>query len=65
MPDYVAQACGGDVRKAMNAVELLYEAASVQDGALTLTLSDARQVSQRSAMRYDRGETPCTTWPPP
>lgn len=55
VPDYVAQACGGDVRKAMNAVELLYEAASVQDGALTLTLSDARQVSQRSAMRYDRG----------
>ena len=55
VPDYVAQACGGDVRKAMNAVELLYEAASVRDGALTLTLSDARQVSQRSAMRYDRG----------
>ena len=55
VPEYIAQACGGDVRKAMNAVELLCEAASLQDGTLRLTLSDARQVSQRSAMRYDRG----------
>ena len=51
VPEYIAQACGGDVRKAMNAVELLCEAASLQDGTLRLTLSDARQVSQRSAMR--------------
>ncbi len=55
VPDYIAHACGGDVRKAMNAVELLYEAAPVQEGKLLLTLSDAQQVSQRSAMRYDRG----------
>ena len=55
VPDYIAHACGGDVRKAMNAVELLYEAAPVREGKLLLTLSDAQQVSQRSAMRYDRG----------
>ena len=54
VPDYIAHACGGDVRKAMNAVELLYEAAQVEDGALVLTVSDAQQVAQRSAMRYDR-----------
>ena len=55
MPDYIAHACGGDVRKAMNAVELLYEAAPAEDGRLVLTVDDAEQVSQRSAMRYDRG----------
>ena len=55
VPDYIAHACGGDVRKAMNAVELLYEAAKVEDGALVLTVSDAQQVAQRSAMRYDKG----------
>ena len=55
VPDHVAHACGGDVRKAMNAVELLYETARTENGGLLMTLSDARQVSQRSAMRYDRG----------
>ena len=55
VPDYIAHACGGDVRKAMNAVELLYETARTENGELLMTLSDARQVSQRSAMRYDRG----------
>ncbi len=55
LPDYIAQACGGDVRKAMNAVELLSQAAQPEGGALLLTLADAEQVSQRSAMRYDKG----------
>ena len=55
VPDYIAHACGGDVRKAMNAVELLYETAEAREGGLVISLSDARQVSQRSAMRYDRG----------
>ncbi|MBR5472089.1 MAG: replication-associated recombination protein A [Oscillibacter sp.] len=54
VPLQIATACGGDVRKAINAVELLYEAAEVKKGALHLTLEDARQVAQRSAMRYDR-----------
>ena len=51
---YIAQACGGDIRKAMNAVELLFSASPRKDGAVTLTLSDAKQITQRSAMRYDR-----------
>jgi len=55
VPDYIAHACGGDVRKAMNAVELLYEAAAPRRGELLLTVSDAQQVAQRSAMRYDKG----------
>ena len=51
---YVAQACGGDIRKAMNAVELLFSASGRKDGEVALTLADAKQITQRSAMRYDR-----------
>ena len=54
VPLQIAAACGGDVRKAINAVELLYQAAPVKNGELFLTREDASQVSQRSAMRYDR-----------
>ncbi len=50
----VASACGGDVRKAMNAVELLLNAAKREQGKLLVTLEDAKAVAQRSAMRYDR-----------
>ena len=55
VPLHVATACGGDVRKAVNAVELLCQAAVPKSGELCLTLDDAAQVSQRSAMRYDKG----------
>ena len=54
VPLQIATACGGDVRKAINAVELLCQAARPADGELVLTMADAEQVSQRSAMRYDR-----------
>ena len=54
VPLRIATACGGDVRKAINAVELLCQAAEVRKGALRLTVEDTLQVSQRSAMRYDR-----------
>ena len=47
----ISQACGGDVRKAINAVELLFAASARQD---TVTLEDAVLISQKSAMRYDR-----------
>ncbi len=47
----IAASCGGDVRKAVNAVELLFSAAAGRD---TLTLDDARAITQRSSMRYDR-----------
>ena len=55
LPRQIALSCGGDVRKAVNAVELLAQAAVPRDGALILTKADAEQVSQRSAMRYDKG----------
>ena len=47
----IAQACGGDVRKAINAVELLFSASA---GRNMITLEDALLISQKSAMRYDR-----------
>ncbi|NLM84001.1 MAG: replication-associated recombination protein A [Clostridiales bacterium] len=51
--EHISAACGGDVRKAINAVELLFAASASSDG-VTLRLEDARALSQRSAMRYDR-----------
>ena len=52
--EHLAAACGGDVRKAINAVELLFSSAKPVEGTVKLTLEDALMVAQRSAMRYDR-----------
>ena len=53
--DYIASACGGDARKSINTVELLYSTALPgPDGALRFTMADARAVTQRSSMHYDR-----------
>lgn len=49
--ELIARGCGGDVRKALNAVELLALACG-EDGKITA--GNARDVVQRSAMRYDR-----------
>ena len=50
----LASASGGDVRKALNAVELLVNAARVTKTGLLISMEDAKIVAQRSAMRYDR-----------
>lgn len=52
--EYIAGACGGDIRKAMNAVEVLFSAGQPKGNTLTLTLNDAKAVTQKSAMRADR-----------
>ena len=52
--EYIAQCCGGDLRKAMNAVEVLFSAGIPEGGNLPLTLADAKAVTQKSAMRADR-----------
>ncbi len=46
--------CGGDIRKGMNAVELLCTGAQGKEGKLHITLADCKLVGQGSAMRYDR-----------
>ena len=51
---YVARSCGGDVRKALNAVEALFAAHGSDLETVKLTLEEAGTLAQRSAMRYDR-----------
>lgn len=53
---HIATACGGDVRKSLNAVELCVLAAKKpQEGEeRQITLNSARSLTQKSAMRYDR-----------
>lgn len=50
----IANGCGGDVRKAMNSVENCVLATPVIDGKKTITLDIAGELTQKSAMRYDR-----------
>ncbi len=52
--EYIAGSCGGDIRKAMNAIEVLFSAGIPDNGKLVLTLSDAKAVTQKSALRADR-----------
>jgi len=52
--EYIAGACGGDLRKAMNAIEVLFSAGQVQGDILPLTMADAKAVTQKSALRADR-----------
>ena len=49
--DRISTACGGDVRKAINSVELLFSATA--DGQ-QITLADASAITQKSALRYDK-----------
>ncbi len=52
--EHLAWACGGDIRKAMNGLELLLNAGKREQGKILVTIEDAETVAQRSAMRYDR-----------
>ncbi len=51
---HIARSCGGDVRKALNAVELCVLAGERDEDGITVTMDTANQLAQRSAMRYDR-----------
>ena len=52
--EYIAGACGGDLRKAMNAVEVLFSAGKAHGDVLHISLADAKAVTQKSALRADR-----------
>ena len=52
--EYIAGACGGDLRKAMNAVEVMFSAGQPEGNKLHLTLADAKVITQKSALRADR-----------
>lgn len=51
---YIAKGSGGDVRKALNTVELSALAAEPQESGSLVTLETAVSLTQRSNMRYDR-----------
>ncbi len=54
---HIAASCGGDVRKAVNTVELL-TVCKVGQEKISVTLEDAKALSQKSNMKYDRdGDT--------
>ncbi len=56
LPQYISQASGGDVRKALNSVELCVLSAPFDDeGRRLINLENAKMLTQRSAMRYDKG----------
>jgi len=54
--DYIAKTAGGDVRKALNAIDLLSAATKVEEGVKTVTIDAVKQVTSRSASRYDRAD---------
>ena len=51
---YISFACGGDVRKAMNAAELCVLSSKPVNGKIEITEETARQLTQRSSMKYDK-----------
>ena len=51
---HIATASAGDVRKALNSVELCVLSANTEDGKRLITLENAKGLTQKSAMRYDR-----------
>ena len=52
--EHIAQGCGGDVRKSLNTVELCILSADSDGQVLTVSLENAKQLTQRSNMKYDR-----------
>jgi len=52
---HISQMCGGDVRKALNAVEVsVYSTLPDQNGVINVTLEVAEQASQKKALTYDK-----------
>lgn len=50
----IASGCGGDVRKALNALELSAIASDTVDGVKKITVDTVNQLVQKSSMRYDK-----------
>lgn len=50
----ISVGCGGDVRKAMNTLELSAIASDRVDGVISIKLETVEQLVQKSSMRYDK-----------
>lgn len=51
---HIAVSCGGDVRKAVNTVELAALAGDVTPNSIKITMDSVKLLAQRSNMKYDR-----------
>ena len=52
--DIISSGCGGDVRKAMNTVELCVYSGKKEDDVIIVSENDAIELTQKSNMRYDK-----------
>ncbi|MFU0833059.1 MAG: AAA domain-containing protein [Oscillospiraceae bacterium] len=52
--DVISSACGGDVRKAINSVELCVISGEERDGICHISEQLARELTQKSALKYDK-----------
>ena len=52
---HIASSCGGDVRKAMNTVELCFLASTPNENRMvSIPLALAKELTQKSSLRYDK-----------
>lgn len=52
--DRISAGCGGDVRKAINTVELCAMSSRAENGVKKITLDTVELLTQKSSMKYDR-----------
>lgn len=52
--EHIAEACGGDVRKALNFTELSVLSAGLRDNKKTVTLESLKSLTQKNTFRYDK-----------
>lgn len=51
---YLSTICGGDCRKAINSLEIMMNIVNHYNQTYFFTMNEAKQIGQRSAMRYDK-----------
>ncbi len=52
--EHIADACGGDVRKALNFTELSVLSAGLRDNKKAVTLESLKSLTQKNTFRYDK-----------
>ena len=52
--EHIASACGGDVRKSLNFVELAFLSANVSNGKKKITLKSIENLTAKNSFRYDK-----------
>lgn len=52
--EYISRACGGDVRKSLNSLELAFLSADSKDGKKIITIESVTQLTQKNTFKYDK-----------